>query len=172
MFELTVGFRFGHGTPKNLDKLPDWIAAQTNDDGSATLKINRPKTYELVMECQKLATEHAYSLSNSNRRIAGENVLMCGTLNTIYQHIADQVDEELREISYRVSEGKYKLSASCLNESPNGKRFSHALPSEKQVYAYPSWAQTDRRYSASEMANLIREKVESAAMGKPVPSVV
>jgi hypothetical protein len=100
--------------PKNTTKLVDWVSISVTPYNSlceyiSEIYVSKPKTYATLQELWTLKMAHEISLTNSDRRISGEQVLMCDTLSFIYKSGYRVLDEILSENSRNVAKGDFKL---------------------------------------------------------------
>jgi hypothetical protein len=124
LFEKTKkGFTFkapkGCTHPKNLEHLPNWLTVKVEPYNSLSdyvteLTIKKPITPGLVEELNKLAKEVDHSLRNSDRRIAGEDVLMCSTLYFIYKSAMFSVSKAL-DLALKDTKGDVSKATALLN---------------------------------------------------------
>ena len=119
--------------PENLDNLVNWVRVELTPYNSlceyiAKVHVDKPKAYKTLEALSALETAHALSLRNSERRIYGEDVLMCATLRFVYSIAYRGLDEDLANISRSVAKGDFKLvdGGYTLLAGYTGKRSSHS----------------------------------------------
>lgn len=165
--------------PENLHKLVDWVRVETAEYNSlceylSRIVVDKPMTYETLEALWELKTEHQVSLTNSNRRIAGEkHILMCGTLSFIYDRAYRALDDLLSETSRTVAKGNFKLAdgGSTLLAGYTGKCHSHSYQTlEKRGSLDCSCSDTwDGKYlTYRQIFTELRRLTEEAANSLPV----
>jgi hypothetical protein len=135
-------FKLNYVNPQDLQMLPSWIKVTVVPHNHLlervdNVVVDRELTYDLVDELYDLAQSYHHSLHNSDRQIAGFDVVMSATLHILFKEAAKRANSLLGDASYKITNGHYRLISGCLEESPNGKRALHRLPSTNYVYGRP-----------------------------------